>query len=67
MNKLRFDNEAERVVAELATRGLLAKQIAIFRPRVGEPLREGNTTQDLAADRSVTFEVRVADRQKKPE
>jgi outer membrane protein OmpA-like peptidoglycan-associated protein len=66
-NAMLRQQRAERVVAELATRGLLAEQIAIFRSRAAEPLHGEDTSQDLAADRSVTFEVRVADRQKKLE
>ena len=66
-NAVLRQQRVECVVAELATGGLLAEQSAIFRSRAGEPLRGGDTTQNLAAERSVTFEVRVADHQKKPE
>jgi OOP family OmpA-OmpF porin len=58
---------AARVIAELGGRGLPAERVAVLQPRAGGPLRAENAEQDLVANRSVTFEVRVADRQNKLE
>lgn len=55
---------AARIIAELARRGLPAEQRAVLQPRASGPRREEKAEQDLEANRSVTFEVRVDDRQK---
>ena len=65
-NVMLRQQRAGRVISELGERGLLAAQVTLLQPRAGGLLHAESTEQDLAANRCVTFEVRMADRQNKP-
>ncbi len=63
-NVVLSQQRAARIIVELARRGLPAEQRAVLQSRAGGLRREESAEQDLEANRSVTFEVRVDDRQK---